>query len=468
LLCVATGFRFGDDRTGHNAGQGTQSMEWLEQWTMLGAAALGGAMVYTAHHLAQRKELARDRVGRKLLADLEAVGEAVPATLHPEIDPDRCIGSGACIRACPEHDILEIVGGVARLVNPLGCVGHGACASACGVEAIRLVFGTATRGVELPRIDENFQSTSEGVFIVGELSGMGLIRNAVRQGGQAGAFVAKTGRKPAGDALDAIVVGAGPAGISAGLSLQQAKKKFLVIDRETFGGTIMHYPRGKVVMAGELDLPGYGKVKRGRMSKEELVALWKDIREKTHLPVQTGVLVTGLKKDADGMWRVVSPQGEFRAASVVLALGRRGSPRKLEVPGEDLPKVTYRVIEPEEHQGRHVLVVGGGNSAVETALILSDYGGCASVSISYRREKFARARAENMTRIEEALRTGKVKGYMGTEITQVELNRVSLKYKDGRVETPANDSIIVQVGGVDPGELLASFGVELQKKFADV
>jgi thioredoxin reductase (NADPH) len=447
-------------------------MDWLDQvplqWTMLGGTVGVGALVYTAHHMVQRREVARDRAGRAQLKDLESMGDTVPATLHPHIDPSRCIGSGACVRACPEHDVLSIVGGVARLVNPLGCVGHGACASACGVEAIRLVFGTATRGVELPRIDENFETTSAGVFIVGELGGMGLIRNAVRQGGQAGAFVAKSKKQGRGDVLDCIVVGAGPAGISAALALKQAGKRFLVLDREVFGGTILHYPRGKVVMAGDLDLPGYGRVKKGRMSKEELVALWKDIREKTQLPVKTGALVSGLAQECDDSWTVKSSIGEFRAANVILALGRRGSPRKLEVPGEEHEKVTYRVIEPEVHQGKHVMVVGGGNSAVETAVILADYGGCASVSISYRREKFARARAENMQRIEEALATGKVKGYLNTELLGIDDKRVRLKHKDGREEAVANDAVVVQVGGTDPGDVLRSFGVELSTKFGDV
>lgn len=447
-------------------------VSWAEalasQWTLLGGATGVAALLYATHHKAQKGELARDREGQALLAELASLGETVPVSLHPEIDSARCIGSGACVRACPEKQVLQVVGGIARLVNPLACVGHGACMAACGVEAIRLVFGTATRGVELPRLDQNFETTSPGVFIVGELAGMGLIRNAVRQGAQAGGVVAKSARGPVGDALDAVVVGAGPAGISAGLALRQANKRFTLLDREVFGGTIRHYPRGKVVMAGELDLPGYGKVKRGRMSKEELVALWNDIREKTDLPVSTGALVTALKQDSDGMWRVESSQGSVRAAHVILALGRRGSPRKLEVKGEDHPKVCYRVVEPEEHAGKHVMVVGGGNSAVETAVILADAGCCASVSISYRRDKFARARGENMRNIEEALRSGRVHGYLGTEILEIMPDRLRIKHNDRREEIIQNDSVVVQVGGTDPGQLLASFGIELQTKFGDI
>ena len=437
-------------------------------WALVGGTSVLTALVLSAHHLAERRAHARERAGRALLDDLESLGDAVPVSLHPEIDAARCIGSGACVRACPEHDVLQVIDGVARLVNPLGCIGHGACAAACGVEAIRLVFGTATRGVELPRIDENFETTSPGVFVVGELAGMGLIRNAVRQGAQAGAFVARAARQPVGDALDAVVVGAGPAGISAGLALHKAKKRFVVLEREMFGGTILHYPRGKVVMAGALDLPGYGRVSRSRMSKEELVALFQDLRDKTGLPVRTGVLVSDLARETDGMWRLETSTGSVRAAHVILALGRRGAPRKLEVPGEELQKVSYGLLEPEEHEGRHVLVVGGGNSAIESALMLADYGGCASVSISYRRERFARARAENMQRIEAAMARGTIHPYLGSQLLAITPDQVRLRDRKGVEESIPNDAVVVQVGGTDPAALLTRLGVELETKFGDV
>ncbi|MET0342816.1 MAG: NAD(P)-binding domain-containing protein [Polyangiales bacterium] len=445
-------------------------MSWIEaasELNWLVCAAFVALLVYAMHAAVQRAELARDRAGNVLLAQLAAMGESVPVSLHPQIDAQRCIGSGACVRACPEKKVLQVVGGTARLVNPLACVGHGACMAACGVEAIRLVFGTATRGVELPRIDASFESTSPGVFIVGELAGMGLIRNAVRQGGQAGAVVAgRALRHP--DALDAIVVGAGPAGISAALALQSAGKHYALLDREVFGGTIRHYPRGKVVMAGELALPGYGKVKRGRMSKEELVALWTDIRTKTGLRVSTGVLVTGLAREPDGAWRVETSDGPMRASHVILALGRRGAPRKLEVPGEDLAKVSYRVVEPEEHRGRHVLVVGGGNSAIETALILAEAGSCASVAISYRREKFARARGDNLERIEAAIASGQVRGLLGTDVVAIEEHAVRIRDHAGVEQTLANDAVVVQAGGTDPSALLGSFGIALETKYGEI
>jgi thioredoxin reductase/NAD-dependent dihydropyrimidine dehydrogenase PreA subunit len=401
------------------------------------------------------------------LADMAALGEVVPDTLHPRIDLDRCIGSGACVLACPEKDVLAVVHGQAVLVNPLACVGHSACVDACPVDAVQVVFGTATKGVELPQIDQNFQTTRPGVYVIGELGGMGLIRNAVSQGKQAAEHVIKSSpRRAVGDAYDVAIVGAGPAGISATLRLLEANLKVILLEREAFGGTIMHYPRAKVVMTGALDFALVGKVRAKKMSKEELVELWERIMREVKLPVQVGTLVEGVEGDTDGMYRLVTNKGPIRAANVMLGLGRRGSPRKLEVPGEETPKVHYRLLEPREFAGRHVLVVGGGNSAVESALSLSDAHCCASVTISYRKNAFARCRAENRRRIDEAIQMGAVQALMPSEITRIDDNAVILK-SDGQEIKLQNDSVIVQIGGTAPAELLQKFGVEVVKKFGE-
>jgi thioredoxin reductase/NAD-dependent dihydropyrimidine dehydrogenase PreA subunit len=399
------------------------------------------------------------------LADMAALGEVVPDTMYPVIDVERCIGSGACVRACPEHQVLEIVQGQARLVNPLACVAHAACVQACPVQAIRVVFGSATRGVELPRLDDHFQTTREGVYVVGELGGMGLIRNAVLQGRQAAEHVRRSRRRGQGDAYDAVVVGAGPAGISATLRLMELGLRVLLLERETFGGTILHYPRAKVVMTGPLELALVGPVKRRRMSKEELVELWSSIQEKANIPVKTGVLVEGVTPDR-GMWSLQTNVGAFRTANVVLALGRRGSPRKLEVAGEEQPKVHYRLLEPREFDGKHVLVVGGGNSAVESALSLADSNGCASVTISYRRGAFARCRAENRRRIDAAIDAGKVRPLLPSEVRSIHPHDVVLSAEGRELRIP-NDAVIVQAGGTAPSELLKKFGIDLVTKYGE-
>lgn len=427
-------------------------------------------VVYFLWRLADR---AKEQRAERELADTAEMADAVPASLHPAVDPNRCIGSGACVRGCPEKNVIGLVAGRAKLLNPMACIGHGVCEVACPVEAITLVHGTKKRGVELPRLDPDFQTSRDGIYIVGELGGMGLIRNAVAQGKQAAARIARgsaDGKSPirrgTGGAYDAVVVGAGPAGIACALGLLEARLNVLLIEREAFGGTIMHYPRGKVVMSGTLDIPLYGRVPRRTMSKEELVAIWHEIQTRIRPPFVTEELVERLDQDPNGMWVVHTNRSEWRAANVVLALGVRGAPAKLGVPGEDRPKVAYRLLEPEEFAGKHVLVVGGGNSAVESAMALADAGGCASVAISYRRDKFARCRADNRRRIDELIAAGRVRALMGTTVRRVEERTAVLSDASGEQEI-ANDAVIVQIGGTPPSKILQSFGIEQVTKYGE-
>ena len=413
------------------------------------------------------KEQAQTESGRKELEELRAMGDIVPASIHPYIDPIRCIGSGACVYACPEKNVLTVVNGRGVLTNPLGCIGHGACASACPVQAISLVFGTAKRGLELPQVDPDFQTNQPGVYIVGELGGMGLIRNAVSQGRQAADHIIVGDRRGDEKTLDALVVGAGPAGTSATLRLMEAGLRVLLLEREAFGGTITHYPRAKVVMTGSLDFPVYGRVSKRKMSKEQLVSLWEDIREKTGLRVAVGQLVEKIEPGPDQSWLVSSTGGVFNAANVLLALGRRGSPRKLDVPGEEQSKVVYRVIEPEAFQGQHVLVVGGGNAAVESAFALIDGGKCASVTISYRKNAFARCRQPNRKRIEAEIEGGRLTALLGTEVEEIIEDRVSLRNASRELISIDNDAVVVQVGGTAPTDLLQNVGIEIVTKYGE-
>jgi thioredoxin reductase/ferredoxin len=442
----------------------------VNEWLLLGGVFLLVGLVYALWEL--RSANAEQRAETEA-RDVAAIGEVVPASLHPYVDPQACIGSGACVAACPEKQVIGVVKGQAQLLNPLACIGHGACEVACPVHAIKLVYGTRTRGVDLPKVDKFFQTNRDGIYIVGELSGMGLIKNAVSQGKQAAERIVRGAlergqapRRAANGAHDAIVVGAGPAGIATTLSLLEAGLDVLLIERETFGGTIMHYPRAKVVMTGALDIPMYGRVQRRSMSKEELVAVWQDIYQKVRPPLVTEELVERLDRDEDGMWVVHTTGSARRAANVVLALGVRGAPAKLGVPGEDSKKVAYRLLEPDVFEGKHVMVVGGGNSAVETALALSDYGRCASVSLSYRRDKFARCRAENRRRIDEAIAGRQVNFVPSSQVVKVKVDSVRLRSSDGE-KSYVNDALIVQIGGTPPSSILKSFGIEIVTKYGE-
>jgi thioredoxin reductase/ferredoxin len=431
---------------------------------ILGALLAAALAAYVAWELRDRRRALRAAARADATAALGA--DAVPQSLHPRIDPDRCIGSGACVRACPEKEILGLVGGRAALVNPLACVGHGACAAACPAGAIELVFGAAHRGVELPEVDESFMTRRPGVYVVGELGGMGLIRNAILQGREAAEHAIAGTRRGRGETLDAIVVGAGPAGTSAALALLRAGLRVEVLEREELGGTIRHYPRDKVVMTGPLELPGFPRVRRRTMSKAELVALWEEVRVTAGLPVRTGIAVEALEQGPGDAWTVVTGAGPRRAANVFLALGRRGSPRKLGVPGEELEKVVYRILEPEVFRGRDVLVVGGGNAAAENALSLVESGGCRSVALSYRRRELARLRADVRDRFDAHVATGRIAALLGSEVERIAAREVVLRDGETR-RVLRNDSVVVQIGGIAPGAVLASFGIATVTKYGE-
>lgn len=410
-----------------------------------------------------RHEHGKKRHARRIEADIAELGDdAVPSSIHPDIDLHSCIGSGACVRACPEHDVIAITDGRARLINPLACVGHGACAAACPVGAIQLVFGTATRGVELPRVNPSFETTRPGIYVVGELGGMGLIRNAVEQGRQAAEAIVRSGRRGGPGELDAIVVGAGPAGISTTLTLMGHGLRVVLVEQDRFGGTIRHYPRAKVVMTGTFDLPGYGKIRRRTLSKEELCALWDDIRARTDLPVKEGVRVEELAAAGDA-WRVRGAGWDDVAATVVLALGRRGAPRQLGVAGEDSPHVHYRMTEPEPFRDQRVLVVGGGNAAADCALGLAESKLVKTVGLSYRRASLGRLRGSVRQRIEAAFASGAIVPYLETEVASIAPEHVALRGPGG-VRDVAFDAVIVQIGGTSPRDLLRSVGIELVEK----
>ncbi len=310
------------------------------------------------YHLARRR-LKGQRDAAALREKIEK-NQHIPKSLHPVVDTDICIGSLSCLKACPEGDILGIVDHAARLVHADHCIGHGKCAAECPVGAIKLVFGTSERGVDLPEVDEFFESSRPGVHVVGELGGMGLIKNAVTQGLQVAERLAEV--VPEGG--EVVVVGAGPAGLATALGLKSRGVAFHLLEQDTVGGSVAHYPRRKVAMTEAVELPLVGKFGKKLISKEELLAGWSRIIDKTGLVVAQGVKVEGIEGE-DGRFRVVTSRGEVAATKVVLAIGRRGTPRKLGAAGEDQEKVLYGLKDPEQFDGQRVLVVGGGDSALE-------------------------------------------------------------------------------------------------------
>ncbi len=391
---------------------------------------------------------------------IEKSGLNEPPSLHPVIDPVRCFGSGACVKACPE-EALGIINGKAVLKNAAACIGHGACLAACPVEAIKLVFGTEKRGVDIPNITPEFESNVPGIFIAGELGGMGLIRKAAEQGRQAIASIRKKKRDKTD--FDVVIVGCGPAGLSAGLSSIHHKLRYKLLEQEdSLGGSVYHYPRGKVAMTAPFELDLIGKVNFGEVEKETLLKFWLDVVKKTGLKISFKERMEAVEQ-VDGQFVVRTNQGSYRAGTVLLTMGRRGTPRKLEVPGEETAKVTYRLIDPEQYAGMSVLVVGGGDSALEAAIAISEQKK-ASVILSYRSAAFSRVKEKNRLRLAQQEKAGHIRVLLSSTVSAIHERDVEIEHEGTNLRYP-NDAVIICAGGQLPTPLLQKIGIQFETKF---
>lgn len=402
---------------------------------------------------------------RKKIAKAKELGFHEPVSLHPVVNQDVCIGSAACIAACPEHDILGLVSGKATTINASRCVGHGACFHACPIQAITLCIGTETRGVELPHVSREFETSIPGIYIAGELGGMGLIKNAVEQGKQAMSYLASKLKTKVNTKFDVVIIGAGPAGISATLEAAKRRLKFVTLEQDTLGGTVSNFPRAKVVMTSPMDIPLYGKVKLSETSKSKLIELWEEVLHKNNIAINEQEKVEKIEKHED-FFIVQTAKEHYTTKSILLAIGRRGSPRKLGVPGEEKEKVAYRLLEPEIIHNKKILVVGGGDSAIENALLLADEKN--EVTLSYRSESFSRIKPKNLERINNAERSGNVNVILNSEVSEILDNSVILKIKDDpEPQVIENDLVYIFAGGILPTKFLEEIGIKITKKFGE-
>ncbi len=413
-------------------------------------------------HIHRRRAIAAG--SRSAHEHAQRVGLMEPVSLHPLIDPARCVGCGECVKACPETPVSHVLGlidGKAELVSPSECIGHGACRASCPVDAITLVFGTEKRGVDIPVLSSEFETNVPGVYVAGELAGMGLIRNALVQGREAVEAIARKRRRRHG-MYDLLIVGAGPAGFCASLTAKSLGLKYITVEQESLGGCVFHYPRAKLVMTSPVDVPLIGRVHITQTSKEALLEFWRGVEHKTGVSIRYRERVESITRHGAGF--AVKTTGDYYATSaVLLAIGRRGTPRKLGVPGEELPKVVYRLIDPQQYAGQRVLIVGGGDSALEAAASIAEVS-TAKVAISYRGDVFIRAKAQNRERIETARRAGRLRVVYNSNVQQIADDSVVVEQQGTLLRMP-NEAVIIAAGGAAPTDFLKEIGVTVQTKY---
>lgn len=411
-----------------------------------------------------RRQKNIDKRNRDRLQSAIDAGLTEPPSLHPVINAAKCIGCGSCVPVCPEH-ALGLVNGKGALIDPTHCIGHGACAIACPVKGIDLVFGTEKRGMDIPQVSPEFETNIPGIFIAGELGGMGLIRKTTQQGIQAIEVIAK--RKRGSAPLDVVIIGAGPAGIAASLAAKDKKLKYVTVEQEeALGGTVYHYPRNKLTMTAPVNLPIVGTIKMFEIRKEELLGIWNRVTQEAGIKINFFERMEKITPRDGGGFTVQTSKASYETNHVLLSIGRRGTPRKLGVPGEEQHKVVYRLIDAEQYRGMHVVVVGGGDSALEAATSIAEEPG-STVTLSYRSEAFGRVKEKNRLLLQEMEAQKKLTVMLKSNIKEIGENTIIIDW-DGKVMEIPNQAVIVCAGGILPTPFLKEIGILVQTHHGQV
>ncbi len=424
--------------------------------------ALGGLAVLV---MAVFTMLSARKHHRAMVAPATTVG---PRILVHDINDDRCTGCDACVAVCPTN-VLDLVANKSRVLRFEDCIQCEACMFACPTEAL-VMFpeGSVPPPLKIPEIDENFQTAVPGQYLIGEVAGKPLVKNAANLGRAVVEHMLASGLRPGAigrgeNAYDVAIVGSGPGGLAAALSCIQRGLSYVVLEKEQeIASTISRYPKGKLVMAEPYDTENISLLPVFDSAKEQLIPIWRELIERVGLKIKQGESVESVQRGSDGAFDVRTTVGAYRAARVVMSIGTRGKPRTLQVQGENLPKVFSLLEDPDEWRGKTVLVVGGGDSACEAALALADSG--AKVMISYRGKGFNRAAPKNKNTIEQYASEGRIKAKLGSQVLGFEPESVTLALGDGSQKRYANDAAFVLIGADPPVQWLEKMGIRFVER----
>jgi thioredoxin reductase (NADPH) len=391
-----------------------------------------------------------------------------PRILIHDINDDRCTGCDACVAVCPTN-VLDLVANKSRVLRFQDCIQCEACMIACPTEAL-VMFpqGSIPPPLKIPEVDEIFQTVVPGQYLIGEVAGKPLVKNAANLGRAVVEHMLTTGLRAGAigrsdTIVDVAIVGSGPGGLSAALTCIQRGLSYVVLEKEQIiASTISRYPKGKLVMAEPYDTANLSLLPVFDSAKEQLIPLWQELLDRVGLQIKRGEAVETVARAPDGAFEIRTTVSTYRAQRVVLSIGTRGKPRTLQVPGENLPKVANLLEDPDEFRGRSVLVVGGGDSACEAALALADAG--AKVMISYRGKGFNRAAPRNKSAMEQYAAEGRIKVKLGSQILAFDHDSVTLALGDGSQKRYPNDAAFVLIGADPPIQWLEKVGVRFVER----
>lgn len=313
---------------------------------------------------------------------------------------------------------------------------------------------------KLPKINADGSTDLPGVYIVGDLSGIPLLKFSSHTGAIAVNKISERLKTKQSTELDLVIIGGGVSGISAALQAKKLNINFKIYEAAEVFSTIVNFPKGKPIYTypSEMTPEGDLQFSKDANTKEKLLEELKS-QANTHEIKPEIANADKIEKSSNGYVIHFSNNEKVKSSNVIIAIGRSGNFRKLGIKGENLPKVYNRMHDPKEFVGKKVLVVGGGDSALETAIAITEAGG--QVTISYRNPEFNRPKIEHVQKIKTLEKLDKIKVKMSSIITEITNQEVKVKLASGSIENIPNDIVFSMIGREPPLEFFRRSGIEI-------